>query len=293
MQNFSPSKPTTAIPAKTTSEPHRFGWCLDCRDPEFIERWLPLWGWLHRYYFRVQTDGWQHIPPQQPVLLVGSHNGGLASPDMMTMMYDWFKRFGTERPVYGLMHPHVWQLSSSLSQIAARVGAIEAHPKMAIAALRQGASVLVYPGGAKDLFRPHQLRHQICLDNNHAFIKLALREQVPIVPVISVGAHDTLIVLADLYPWVKQLHNWGLIPWLYGLDPEVFPIYLGLPWGLSIGPLPNIPLPITIHTRVCEPILFERYGLQAARDRAYVSACYQQVRQHMQQALDQLVIETA
>jgi 1-acyl-sn-glycerol-3-phosphate acyltransferase len=264
------------------------GWSLDQRDPSFIKALMPLWAWLYNYYFRVQTSGWEHIPPEQKVLFVGSHNGGLSAPDMFMVMYDWFRRFGVERPVYGLMHASVWQGSPFLAQLATQAGAIVAHPKMAIAALRQGASVLVYPGGAKDVFRPHSLRHQIYFANNQSFIKLALREQVPIVPVISLGAHDTLIVLADLYEPVRQLHKWGM-PWLLGLDPEVFPIYLGLPWGLGIGPLPNLPLPVAIRTHVCPAIVFERYGRQAASDREYVNACYQRVCTQMQQELDNLV----
>lgn len=264
------------------------GWTLQQRDPHVIRSFMPLWGWLYHFYFRVQTSGWQHIPSHDRVLFVGSHNGGLAAPDMFMMMYDWFQRFGPERPMYGLMHPHVWQGSPLVANLAAQVGAVRAHPKMAIAALRQGANVLVYPGGAKDVFRPHALRHKICLNNNHAFIKLALSEQVPIVPLISDGAHDTLMVLADFYPQVKQLHEWGM-PWLLGLDPEVFPIYLGLPWGVAIGPLPHIPLPVQIHTRVCPPIWFERYGREAARDRDYVNACYNRVCAEMQQALNDLV----
>ncbi|NEN97378.1 MAG: glycerol acyltransferase, partial [Moorea sp. SIO3I7] len=151
-----------------------------------------------------------------------------------------------------------------------------------------GASVLVYPGGAQDVFRPHSQRHQIQLAGRKGFIKLALREKVPIVPIISNGAHDTLIVLGDCYEQARQLHELG-IPWLFGLDPQVFPIYLGLPWGLAIGPLPNIPLPIPITTRVCPPIVFERYGRVAARDQDYVDACYEQVSTQMQSELNRLV----
>jgi 1-acyl-sn-glycerol-3-phosphate acyltransferase len=140
----------------------------------------------------------------------------------------------------------------------------------------------------KDVFRLHTLRHQIYLDNNHAFIKLALREAVPIVPLISHGAHDTLKVLGDIYPIMRQLHEWGM-PWPFDLDPVVLPVYLGLPWGLAIGPWPHIPLPIQIHTRVCAPITFEQYGAVAASDRGYVEACYETVRNRMQQALTQLI----
>ncbi|HAX85919.1 MAG TPA: glycerol acyltransferase [Cyanobacteria bacterium UBA11370] len=268
---------------------HKLGWSLEERDPRIIETLMPLWGWFYHYYFRVKTEGWHHIPTQGKVLLVGSHNGGLASPDTSMMMYDWFRRFGTERLVYGLLHRHVWKVNPQLAQLAAKTGAVIAHPKMAIAAFRKGASVLVYPGGAQDVFRPHHLRHKIHFAGRKGFIKLALREGVPIIPVISNGAHDTLIVLADFYQQVRQLHEWGLLPWLYGVDPEVFPIYLGLPWGLGIGPLPNIPLPVPIHTRVCTPIVFDRYGDEAASDRTYVDACYEQVLTQMQLELDDLV----
>lgn len=249
---------------------------------------MPLWEWLYRYYFRVQTSGWHHIPAQGKVLIVGSHNGGLVAPDMFMMMYDWFRRFGTERLVYGLMHETIWEVLPPVAELAMQVGAIRAHPKMALAALHRGASVLVYPGGPQDVFRPHRLRHKICMGGNQAFIKLALRENVPIVPAISWGAHDTLLVLAEIYQLMQDLHRNGM-PWLLGIDPQVFPIYLGLPWGLAIGPLPHLPLPITIHTRVCPLIRFERSGRKAAQDRAYVDDCYTLVCHQMQKELDALI----
>lgn len=271
---------------------HRFdGWSLDERNPDVIKFWMPVWEWLYRDYFRVQTEGWHHIPPEGKMLIVASHNGGMASPDTSMFMYDWFRRFGYERLVYGLMHPMGWKFPV-LAQQAAHVGAILAHPKMAIAALQRGGAVLVYPGGAEDMFRPHNLRHKIYLAGRKGFIKLALREEVPIVPIISHGAHDTLIILGDFNQQVRQLYKWGF-PQLLDPDIGVFPIYLGLPWGLGIGPVPNIPLPIQIHTRVCAPIVFERYGRAAASDRNYVDACYEKVCTQMQRELDDLVLRVS
>ncbi|MBW4511505.1 MAG: acyltransferase family protein [Scytonematopsis contorta HA4267-MV1] len=263
-------------------------WSLDERDPVVIQSLLPLWEWLYDNYFRVETSGWNHILPDETVLFVGTHNGGFAAPDMLMMIYDWFRRYGVERPIYALTDSKVWQGFPPLAQLASKIGAITAHPKMAITALRSGASLLLYPGGAQDIFRPHSQRHQIYFSGRKAFIKLALREQVPIVPLISVGAHDTLIVLTDCYKILQQLKSLG-INWPFGIDLEVFPIYLGLPWGLAIGPLPNIPLPVKIHTRICPKIVFERYGSEAASDRSYVNACYELVINKMQQELDCLV----
>lgn len=266
---------------------NKLGWTLDLRDPEFIKSLMPVWEWLYNNYFHVQTSGWHHIPKNQKVLMVGSHNGGLAAPDMPMMMYDWFRRFGTEQPVYGLMHPIIWKVFPSLAKIIAKTGAVVAHPKMAYTVLRSGSSVLVYPGGAQDVFRPHHLRGKVYFADRKGFIKLALREKVPIVPMISFGAHDTLYVITDAYELVSQLHERGM-PWFLGLDPIVFPIYLGLPWGLGLGPLPHIPLPVPMHTRVCPPIVFERYGREAACDRNYVAQCYELVRTQMQLELDAL-----
>jgi 1-acyl-sn-glycerol-3-phosphate acyltransferase len=271
---------------------HKYdGWSLEDRDPQAIrEAFMPMWEWLYHYYFRATTDGWEHVPDQGRMLVVGSHNGGLASPDMFMLMYDWFCRYGTERPAYGLAHPGVWKYFGPISTLAVQAGAVIAHPKMAMAALQRDAAVLVYPGGAEDVFRPHSRRHQIELAGRKGFIKVALREHAPIVPVVSMGAHESLIVLSDLYPILERLHDRGM-PWLFGIDPIVFPVYLGLPWGIAFGPLPNLPLPTQVHIRICKPIEFSRYGRNAANDRDYVDACYTLVEQQMQIALDLLVAE--
>ena len=266
------------------------GRSLDERDPQITEQLMPFLAWMYKYYFRVQTDGWSNIPNTGKVLLIGSHNGGLAAPDTMMMTYDWFRQFGTDRLAYGVMDHKIWQVLPSLARLATQIGTIQTDPTLAKMALARGAALLIYPGGIKDVFRPYTSRNRICLNNHRGFIKLALSQEVPIVPFISYGAHSTLIVLTDIYPQIQQLHRLGM-PWLGGVDPEVFPIYLGLPWGIAFGPLPNIPFPIKLHTRVCPPIFFDRYGLSAASDRQYVKQCYHQVVDLMQQELDRLVKE--
>lgn len=267
------------------------GWSLDDRDPYIIEQLMPFFSWVYQHYFRVETDGWNNIPKTGKVLLIGSHNGGLASPDAVMMIYDWFRQFGTNRLAYAIMEPKIWQFYPGLAHLATQVGAIHPYPELARAALHRDAALLIYPGGVQDVFRPYSLRNKIYFCNRKGFIKLALLEEVTIVPFISSGAHSTLIILADIYPQLQQLHRLGL-PWLWDIDPGVFPIYLGLPWGLAFGPLPNIPLPIKLHTRVCPPIIFERYGEAAAHDRQYVQQCYDLVVTLMQSSLDRLFRES-
>jgi 1-acyl-sn-glycerol-3-phosphate acyltransferase len=275
------------IKARMTSADTLTGLSLEDRNPAMIERMLPFFSWFHDYYFRVITEGLEHIPETGKVLLVGAHNGGLAAPDTVMMTYEWLRHFGTQRPAYALMDARIWQVFPGVARMAAWVGAVQADSQMAVKVLKQDAALLIYPGGVRDVFRPHSQRNKVCFFGRKGFIKLALMEEAPIVPLISHGAHDTLLILADLYPQLAQLHRQGM-PWLFGIDPGACPIYLGLPWGLGIGPLPNIPLPVPLHMRVCPSIMFDRYGPEAAHDADYLEACYQQVQTTMQRELDDL-----
>lgn len=107
------------------------GWSLEDRNPEIIEKLMPFFGWVYQNYFRVRTDGWENIPKTGKVLLIGSHNGGLAAPDTVMMTYDWFRNFGTERSAYALMDPKIWKLLPGLARLATQVGTIQPHPDLA------------------------------------------------------------------------------------------------------------------------------------------------------------------
>ncbi|MEX1317991.1 MAG: hypothetical protein AB1Z22_12820, partial [Synechococcaceae cyanobacterium] len=131
------SRPITAPPLHQLPQP------AIRRDPRVIRRLMPVWEWFYRHYFRVRTSGWEHIPSQGQVLLVGSHNGGLATPDLPMFLVDWVRRFGTEREVYGLAHAKVWKAFPGIAELAERVGAVPFHPRQAMAVLRQGHSLLV------------------------------------------------------------------------------------------------------------------------------------------------------
>lgn len=267
------------------------GWSLDKRDPAFIQSLMPGWEYLYHEYFHVQSDGWHHIPPGK-MLFVGSHNGGLSSPDLGMIMYDWFRRFGTDRLVYGLMHQKMWSGFPSLAENAEKMGAIAAHPKIAEEAFDRGAGLLVFPGGGQDAFRPFYQWDKINLQGRKGFIKLAIKHGVPIVPFVSAGAHHTLLVLADLYPLLNQIHKMG-VPWPFGIDPEVFPIYIGAPWGIGIGPIPNNPLPAQIFTRICKPIrLCDPEEIHLASNRLFVQEAYDLIQKSMQEQLNALIETT-
>jgi 1-acyl-sn-glycerol-3-phosphate acyltransferase len=258
---------------------------LEERDPEYIEgnlRWL---NYVADYYFRGEVRHIDRIPATGPVLLVGNHSGGMATPDTWVFMVNFLRHFGLARPSYALAHNIVMGLPI-MGTMLRKSGTLPAHPDFARAALRKGASVLVYPGGDEDVFRPWSDRNRIKLANRTGFVRLALQEHVPIQPVVSIGGHETVFIPSD----GKKLAR------LLGLERfrlKALPMVVCLPWGVSPGNyLLHLPLPAKITVEVGEPIDFHaQFGTLDVRDPEVLWACYHYVEQRMQSILDGLAEE--
>ena len=182
-------------------------------------------GWIGQLldlWFAPDVSGLEHVPGG-PALVVGTHNGGNSAPDMFATMVAFWRHFGPDRPAYGLAHDQVCR-APVVGRWIQKLGAVPARQAHAAELLRRGAAVLVYPGGDLDAFKPWSERHTVKFGERAGFIKTALRARVPIVPVISVGAHETFAVLTDGRDLARRL---GLKRWT---RLEVLPIILCLPW---------------------------------------------------------------
>jgi 1-acyl-sn-glycerol-3-phosphate acyltransferase len=258
---------------------------LDDRDPAWIEaqlRWLQP---LADIYFRGEVRDIERIPADGPVLVVGNHSGGLATPDTWVFMVNFMRHFGTTREAYALAHNVVMGMPLMGTWLR-RVGTLPAHPDCARAALRRGASVLVYPGGDEDVFRPWSARNRIRLAGRTGFIRLALQERVPVQPVVSIGGHETVFIASDGRRVARLL----------GLERfriKALPLLVGPPWGISPGDfLLHWPLPAKITVQVGEAIDFHaRFGELDPRDPEVIWACYHYVERRMQNILDTLAEE--
>lgn len=253
---------------------------LDARDPDFARAVLPALGLLYDHVFRCETEI-EHDVPDGASLIVANHNAMTGMPDMFCHMVAWWRRYGFARPVYGLMHDLPIQTPIAGAWFNA-AGAISADPDVARRAVDRGAAVLVFPGGDLDACKPHRARYRIDFGERRGYIRLALRANVPIVPLVSAGAHDSLWLWTDGRRIAKLL----------GLPrrarSNVFPIGLALPFGAVLGlPYPHVPLPVKIHTRILRAI--DLGGTPASADDAeFVERCHQRVLAAMQSAMDDL-----
>ena len=253
------------------------------RDERTIRAWSPWLERLFTHYHDASVEGLEGVP-DGAALAVGNHNGGLMSPDMFALMVAWWRHFGASTPAYGLMHDMPFRLPL-IGELMPRLGAVRADPANAEELLRRGAKVLVYPGGDIDAFRPWSRRSEVVFGRRRGFVRVALRSRVPIVPIVSAGAHEAFRILSDGRSIVSR----------FGLKRiarvEVLPLTLCLPWGVSLGANFYWPLPVRIRIRVLPPIRWPELGPEAADDDAIVWECREHVRRTMQVALDELTRE--
>ena len=254
------------------------------RDPEFLRAARPI---LERYasYFRPEVRGFERVPEHAPFLVVGNHSGGQMPPDIPVLLTAWWRERGEDDPIYALFHSFFLGLPG-VGRAMARAGAVEAGRAEAEAILRSGAILIDYPGGDHEVFRPWGERNRIDFGGRLGVVRLALRTQVPVVPAVSIGAHETVVVLARGERLAKLL----------GLDRQfrikVMPLVLGPPFGVVPGGIPTWPLPSKITVELLDPIDWsERYGPDAAEDEDVVRECYQELTGTMQATLDRLAGE--
>jgi len=165
---------------------------LDSFDPEFIEKVIPFLEGLYKYYFRCEYTGEENFPPGR-ALYVGNHNG-MITYEVLMIFYLWWKKFGPTRRALGLAHAVALD-NPLFNWVIPKLGAIPAEPEIALEAFDRGYSLLVFPGGEKEAFRTFAERKKVDFFQRKGFIKLALKAKVPIVPFVSVGAHESYIIL--------------------------------------------------------------------------------------------------
>ncbi len=253
------------------------------RDEAVIERIAPIAEWVRRYH-KASVSGLEHVP-DGPALYVANHNAGFWTPDTWIFTKAVYDRFGIDAVPYGLGHEFAIRLRGAHSLLV-KLGAVRASHDNAQRLFEAGKKVLVYPGGDEDAWRPFSRRHEIVFGGRRGYIRLALRAGVPIVPVVSCGAHSTWVVMSD-NKWLARL---------IGVDRslriKVWPTILSMPWGVTVGPPPPyLPFPSRILIEALEPIRFDRTGPEAAADDSWVAHCARRVESRMQTCLDRLSVE--
>ena len=250
------------------------------RDAEFIGRRLAAVTRLVNL-FSPEVRRAEHLPATGPALVVGNHSCLYFMPDAWLVALEIIRRRGVEQPAYGLVYDLLCAVPVA-GPFLRRLGAIPAGGPQAEEALAQGAVVLDYPGGDREACRPWAERNHVDLGGHDGFVRLALRAGVPVVPVVAHGSHQAVLVV-----WRGDRLAGAL--GLGRLRIHVLPVVLGPPFGLT--PVLAVPLPSAVTVEFLPALDWRDHGPAAAEDDAVVAACYAQVTDAMQAALDRLAAE--
>jgi len=236
-------------------------------------------------WFDYRVEGLERIP-EGPALLVGNHSSGLMPVDGFLFGHAVMQARGLKDVPYALAHEVALSLPV-INEIGVPMGAIRASHRNANRVFAAGGKVLVFPGGDREAMRPHRRRYRVGFAGRSGFARLALRARVPIVPVVTAGAHSTMVILDDL-PWLARrlrTDKW--------LRTGAFPLAVSVPWGVTLGPvLPHLPLPTRVRAEVLAPIEPYPTGPEAAEDREYVKGLAKEIERQMQLVMDRLSSRT-
>lgn len=198
--------------------------------------YLRVLAFLRRYH-RWSGEGLEHLLGDQACLIVGYHGRGLP-PDLGVLTLEIFERKGY-LPHF-ILHRRIWDVPV-LSAILDDVGAVPGDGDPIREAVDRGESLVVAPGGTREMARSFRTRYQVDFGRRRGYLKFAIDLGIPIVPVASAGSDDVFIGLNDGHKTSRRL---GL--------PADLPLWVAV--GLT-GVYPfSLPLPVKLHTIVGAPI---------------------------------------
>lgn len=213
------------------------------RDIRMLRTVLRPWQKLTR----PRWHGLDNIPRQGPVLLIGNHST-FAFLDMPIMISE-IDRF-TGRYVRG-MADHAHFAIPGWRDLLLRAGGMPGTRDNCRALLDQGAAVLVYPGGGREVAKRKGEKYQLIWKQRTGFARMAVEAGCPIVPFGAVGAEESYDIVLDadspvfapIRQAVEKLGGRWELAWPIargiGLTPIPRPERLYFTFGEPILPVPG------------------------------------------------------
>jgi 1-acyl-sn-glycerol-3-phosphate acyltransferase len=263
---------------------------LEKRNPSFYNRYAgvedefgfnletfaksePLFRFYFEDYFKVDVKGLENIPNEGGAMLVGNHSGLLPIDGGMITMAMLHSHPSPRRVRY-LVTDWFFTLPGVKDWII-QTGQVRATRENAIKLLQNGELVGVYPEGIRGVGKPFRERYRM-IDWHPGFVQLAISQQVPIIPVATVGGDEIFPNFTNL----KELAQLVRMPF--------FPVTAAFPW--LPFPLMFIPLPVRWRILIRKPVHLN-YPPEKATDRKLALKIARELQYDIQRDLNQLLRE--
>jgi 1-acyl-sn-glycerol-3-phosphate acyltransferase len=233
-----------------------------------------------RWYFAPEYLHLDRVDADRPTLFVGNHSvfGVL---DVMLFADGLYRERGIcLRSLADRNHfkVPVWR------DLVAQTGAVLGSRANCAALMRRGEHILVFPGGAREVFKHKGEAYRLIWKKRFGFVKLALEHGYTITPYATVGAEEAFDVLLDSGDYMKTplgrvLKSTGIADAYLRGGEEFPPLVRGL--GLTM-----IPRPERLYFSIGKPIDMARY-----RGQSDDPAVLKRVRDRVGRSLNQLIAE--
>ena len=155
---------------------------------------------LQRYYFRPTFLGAENLNPQKPAMYVGNHTiyGVLDSPILIDYLFNEHKIAVVSLADHIHFHLPIWK------EVVKRVGGVDGIQEYAKEAMRQGYSILVFPGGGREVIKRKGEAYQLIWKQRFGFLKLAQEFGYDIAPFVALGGDEVFDLGFDVNVLLKQ-----------------------------------------------------------------------------------------
>ncbi len=192
---------------------------------------------------RIYVDGLDNLPRDGRFLLVGNHTLSGAA-EIVLIPYFVHRELGVR--VRGLASTQVADMNGVVRDVVEAAGAVLGHPDTCAELMRQGETLLVFPGGGRDMLKFKGENYQLQWERRIGFARLAVAHDYPIVPVGLVGGDDVYHSLIERdSAWERGSRAVG--ERVHGLEG------VGIPLVRGVGPT-LIPRPQRMYLRFAAPI---------------------------------------
>lgn len=142
---------------------------------------------------RPYIDGVENLPGDGRCLLVGNHTAfGMA--EVVLIPYVVHRELGLR--VRPLAERRIAAVNGFQGDLLAAFGGVVGHPETAAELMRHGQTVLVFPGGGREIPKFKGEEYQLKWEGRSGFARVAIAHDYPIVPVGLVGGDDVYRPLA-------------------------------------------------------------------------------------------------
>jgi 1-acyl-sn-glycerol-3-phosphate acyltransferase len=147
----------------------------------------------------VEIAGLDRLPPGRG-LLVTNHAFGFDAALLMARV-----EMLTGRRVW-VLGEHAWWRVPGVRRLAAAAGTVDGTPENADRLLSAEELVLVLPGGLREALKPRELRYRLLWGDRYGFVRAAVRNRAPLVPVASLGADDAFDLVGNAFERGSRFH---------------------------------------------------------------------------------------